>query len=157
MRLRHVLALAVLTAVPIVESVTAAPPCTARLRPGRVVSAGSSDCNYSYRVAGYDCSARGKCPNQNDQQMDCIAKDSLVFTWTVVKTGGTGSVSPTSGTGGIFTVSVTPPVSYDVKCTVSGCGSCCALNPPLCTTPVMEAPAAAAAPESERKNECGGR
>ena len=157
MRLRHVLVLTALVAFPIVQSVVAAPPCTARLRPGRVVSAGSADCNFSYRVAGYDCSARGKCPDQNDQKMDCIAKDSFVFTWTVVKTGGTGSVTPTSFTGSVLTVSVTPPVDYDVKCMVSGCSSCCALSPPLCTTPEVPTAAAAAAMESEHKTSCGGR
>jgi hypothetical protein len=158
MRPRYWSALFTITCSFIAGSVLAdAPICAAKLRPGRVVSAESADCDFSYRVSGTHCSARGKCPDLNEQQQDCIAKDVLVYSWTVTKTGGTGSVTPGAYTGAVLTVSVVPPVDYRVECIVSGCSACCAIDPPLCSAPEAPAPPAPAAPEMESKKSCGGR
>ena len=158
MRLTRVLFLTALVA-PFAESILAAAPvCAPTLRGGRVVSDGSADCDYHYKVDGAACSKKGKCPDLNTQKQYCIVTGDLVYTWTVTKTGGTGSVSPATFTGPRLTVTVDPPVSYTVACMVSGCRACCALNPPTCSSP--EPPPAApeaATPESESKTECGGR
>lgn len=120
--------------------------CKPRFRVGNIQQVSKSDCTWVWGI-NPTCDAAGKCPEQQGQQ--CTKTGSLAYAWTVTKTGGSGSISVGALTGSTVTVTVTPPVTYEMSVTVSGCAACCAV-PAGCVGPTTTAPAATSRVRTER-------
>ena len=157
MRLTRFIPASVIVAALLAATAAAAPPaCGPHFRVGNIVGAGKAGCTLTYAV-DTACGAHGKCPTQqNRAAATCTTTGSLTYSWTVTQTGGTGSIAVGTLTGATVAVTVTPPATYSLTCTVGGCAACCKQGTSVdCMTPAVVAPAQAAKPKTDSVASCG--
>lgn len=131
----------------VARAASAAPPdCAPSFRVGNVIQIGNTDCIYTYGIDAA-CNAAGGCPDGNN----CISTGSLTFAWAVTQTGGSGSIAVDRIDWMRINVTVVPPVTYTLQCTVGGCAACCAVPfTGICETTPVTVPAKASGRKSVR-------
>ena len=132
---------------------SAASDCSPRFRVGRIEPYDHQGCTYRYLIDAI-CTAGGKCPPQDGRETSCRPTGRLTYHWTVVQTGGSGSVVADHPDFAVLSVQVVPPVTYTVSVEVGGCATCC-VDPITreCTgAPVVAPPASSS--RTERIRSC---